>query len=332
MRVEDTPRLRWNPRTLRRTARAALTAIVVVASAFWTYHIRADHPTIDSDLMQVVWGARAWLEGQDPYAVVGRSARWPLPLIYPFPAILLAVPFAALSDLWLNVLWSAVSAAWLTWMLTSDGFKPSLVMLVSAAYILALQTSQWTPLLLAATLSRWGGALLACKPTTGLFLLAYRPTLRHVLMIALAVALSLLLWPRWPFAWATTWSEAIYTVWPLTLMGAPLVLLAAKQWRRAEARLLVATVCVPHTTFVYETLPLFMVPATWVEAGILWLGSYIAVVGQRAFGPQSGSEWTRSSGQWLVWCVYLPATVMVLRHDITVQRIAHACVRRWRTR
>jgi hypothetical protein len=305
---------------------------VSVASGYWTFHIRAAHPAIESDLMQVVWGARAWLAGQDPYAVVGRNARWPLPLIYPFPAVLLAVPFAAWADLWLNVLWSVVSAAWLTWMLTKDGIKPPLVMLISAAYILALQTSQWTPLLLAATLSRWGGALLACKPTTGLFLLAYRPAIRHLVMIGAALALSLLLWPRWPFAWATTWSEAIYTVWPLTLMGAPLVLLAAKQWRRAEARLLVAMVCVPHTTFVYETLPLFMVPATWIEAGILWLGSYVAVVGQRAYGVHSGPEWTRTSGQWLVYCVYLPATVMVLRHDPFVQRLARACRARRRTR
>jgi hypothetical protein len=324
-----------HPRTIpaqTRWFRIVLTVLVSAVSGYWTFHIRAGHPTIDSDLTPVVWGARVWLQGQDPYAIVGHSAQWPLPLIYPFTAILLTVPFAGWADLWFNVFWSTLSAAWLTWELTTDGFRPRLVMLISAAYILALQTSQWTPLLLAATLSRWGGALLACKPTTGLFLLAYRPTLRHALTIAAALVVSLLIWPRWPLAWATSWSQAVYTVWPLALIGAPLVLLAARRWRRPEARLLLAMVCVPHTTLVYETLPLFMVPATWIEAGFLWLGSYIAVVGHRAYGAHSGPEWTRTGGQWLIYCVYLPALVMILRHDETLRRWAHVVRARLRAR
>src|SRR5690242_6679662 len=74
--------------------RVALTLVVAIASGYWTYHIRAGHPTITSDLTPVVLGARLWLQGQDPYAIVGHTAQWPVPLVYPFPAILLTLPFA----------------------------------------------------------------------------------------------------------------------------------------------------------------------------------------------------------------------------------------------
>jgi hypothetical protein len=71
---------------------------------------------------------------------------------------------------------------------------------------------------------------------------------------------------------------------------------------------------VPHSTLAYETLPLFLVPATWIEAGILWTGTAVAVILHDALGPYpTAAEWLAGSGRILVWCVYLPALVMILR-------------------
>jgi hypothetical protein len=71
---------------------------------------------------------------------------------------------------------------------------------------------------------------------------------------------------------------------------------------------------VPHSPIIYETLPLFLVPASWVEAAVLWAGATAAVIVHDAFGPYATApEWLIASGRAVVWCVYLPALVMILR-------------------
>lgn len=237
--------------------------------------------------------------------------------MYPFTAVTALLPFAWVPGLVINVGWVAVSAAWLAWMVTKDGVTPRLVMLLSPAMIHAVHTSQWTPLLTAAALSKWGGALLACKPTTAAWLFAYSPKPRHLLGASLLTLVSLLLWPRWPMAWqAAVLDKAIYTVWPLALPLAPLVLAALLRWRDPGARLLVTMALVPHTMQIYETLPLFLIATTWVDAGVLWTGSVLVTALHNAMGPYpNGTEWTRASGRLIVWLLYIPALVMILRPE-----------------
>jgi hypothetical protein len=110
-------------------------------------------------------------------------------------------------------------------------------------------------------------------------------------------------------------------VWPLSLPGAAIVLLALIRWRNPAARLLVTMACVPHSVQAYETLPLFLIPRTWLEAGCLWIGSMAAVSLLNASGPYaSATEWARWSGLFTVYLVYLPALVMVLLPSRTPQR------------
>jgi hypothetical protein len=92
-----------------------------------------------------------------------------------------------------------------------------------------------------------------------------------------------------------------------------LVLLALARWRRAEARLLVAMACVPHTTAPYETIPLFLLPETWREAIALWALAILAYVGQYAMGPYaSQNDYWESGAKWIVLLMYLPSVAMVL--------------------
>src|SRR5215218_702199 len=73
---------------------ACLVAAVVAALA----------PLTDAggDFIQLWGGARALLQGADPYAAVGpgKAVPWPWPLYYPVPALLPALPFTVL-PLWL---------------------------------------------------------------------------------------------------------------------------------------------------------------------------------------------------------------------------------------
>jgi len=267
---------------------------------------------VPSDLDIVLLGAKAWLAGLDPYAtVVGGPER--VPLMYPFTAVVLFAPFVNVPAPLVDVLWTTLGAGFLAWALTSEQlFPPSLVMFISTPFVFAIQTSQWTPQLTAAALLPWGGWLFACKPTTSLWLFAYRPTWRHVITACIGIAISLALWPMWPFAFRR--NLGVTLVAPVTLPGGALMLLALLRWRRPEARLLATMVLVPHSTLVYETLPLFLVPATALEAGVLWAGTAVAVMLHDAFGPYAtAAEWLAGSGRLLVWCVYLPTLVMILR-------------------
>jgi hypothetical protein len=295
------------------TRRLGLAIAIASVTGAWTAYMRLSYPAVASDLGIVLLGARAWLAGMDPYATVVAGPAGNIPLMYPFPAVVLFAPVAGVAAPLVDVCWTALGAGFLAWALTSEQlFPPSLMMFISTSFIFAIQTSQWTPQLTAAALLPWGGWLLACKPTTALWLFAYRPTWRHVVTGSIAVAISLALWPMWPFALRTAFGVTV--VAPVTLPGGVLMLLALLRWRRPEARLLATMAVVPHSTLVYEALPLFLVPATWIEAGILWTGTAAVVILHDALGPYAtAADWLAGSGTLLIWCVYLPALVMILR-------------------
>jgi len=212
----------------------------------------------------------------------------------------------------IDPLWIAVSAGLLAWVVTRKRLvPPALLMFLSAPFAEVMHFSQWSALMLSAALLPWGGWILACKPTTAIWLLAYRPTTRNVVLTLAALGFSLALWPTWIPAWRHVVGQASWSFAPITLSAAgPLPLLALVKWRRPEARLLAAMTCVPHTTLSYELLPLFLIPATWVEAAIIWLGTTI-LVGMVA-GPLSAVK-VAAVGGWSIWLVYLPALIMVLR-------------------
>jgi hypothetical protein len=86
------------------------------------------------------------------------------------------------------------------------------------------------------------------------------------------------------------------------------------RWRRPEARLVLALACVPQTPLLYGTVPLFVVPSTIVEGGVLWLGSWLAALWLSIGGPY-GSRLDRFtvSATAIGWLLYLPCVLMVLR-------------------
>jgi hypothetical protein len=298
-------------------ARLLLAGTIALLAGLYSWSLQHGQPAAARDLSQVVYSAQAFVSGLDPYAVVGRSERWPLPVpaFYPFTAILLFIPFVSIPAIVLHTAWVATGAGLLAWAITRERLKtPALLLFVSTPFWHAVQTTQWSPLLTAAILLPWGGWLLACKPTTAVWLFAYRPSWRALGLASAMTALSLAVWPAWPWSWLPNLREATYTTVPLTLPGGALALLALWKWRRPEARLLATMACVPQTMLPYEVLPLFLVPKTWIESAILLAGTMLAVVLHRAGEPYaSPGAWAAASGAWIVWCVYLPCLAMVLR-------------------
>jgi hypothetical protein len=155
--------------------------------------------------------------------------------------------------------------------------------------------------------------VLLAKPTIGAALwIAYPSKAAPLWALALGLA-SVVIWPWWPAAWVANLGSGPHIVPPITRLGGPFILLALLRWRRPEARLLAALGCVPQSPFLYEAVPLFLVPRTGPEAAGL-AGLTVAVKIAWELGkPYNGYEETSAAmGQWMVYLLYLPCVLMIL--------------------
>jgi hypothetical protein len=292
-------------------------AVATIAGVY-QFALERAQPESAPDPAPLIFAARSLIAGQNPYDVVGRagSSSDVPPVLYPLPAILLFTPVASLPIPLVSSVWIAIGAGLLAWAVTRERLlSPASVLFVSTPFIHAVQTAQWTPLLTSATLLPAAGFLFACKPTTALWLFAYNPRWQTAVAAAMFLAVSIVIWPGWIFAWRANFSTAVNVMSPLTLPGGVLIaLVMLLRWRRREARLLGVMACVPHSTLPYELIPLFLIPETWPEAAILFAGAFIATALWNAAAPyESSTALTAAFGVRAIWCVYLPCAVMILR-------------------
>lgn len=228
---------------------------------------------------------------------------------------MVAVPFALLPLHLADALFVGGGAALLTWALTTRWLNnPQLAVFGSLAYLFALQTSQWSPLLMGAALLPGWGWLLACKPTSAVAVFCAYPN-RRVLIGATAFCIATAaLWPWWIRDWLAAVSTATHMTPPVLRPGGLILLLAALRWRRPEGRLLLFMACTPHTPLLYEVLPIFLIPRIIEEAALLAVLTYVIQFAVFADAPyQDMGAQMASTGQWTVWLVYMPALVLVLR-------------------
>lgn len=304
-------------RRLTDAQRITLTAAAGVTAALLAWTVWSRPQPQPSDLAPVWAGARAFLHGQSPYDAVRPGTGYDLgyPLLYPLTAVLALLPLALLPLRWVDPIFVGLAFALFMWATTAGKrVTPAVVALVSLPALMTLQTSQWSPLLTGAALLPWFGFLLIAKPTIGLALFAAYPNWRSALGCSLLLVASIVVAPGWIGEWRAGLGTAPHVMAPIARPGGLLVLLAALKWRRPEARLLVALACVPHTTAPYETIPLFLVAGTWLEASGLWALALAAYVMQRAMGPYaSQAAYWAGGAQWIVLLMYLPCAALVLR-------------------
>jgi len=300
-----------------RVQRIALALSVAVTAAMLAWSVGSRRvPPEASDLAPIWASARAWLHHQDPYDAVG-PGRWfdtVFPQIYPMTAIITVAPLALIPLRWADALFVGLGFGLFTWAVTTKRLlTPVVIALVSLGALMAIQTSQWSLLLTGAALVPGFGWLLIAKPTVGLALFAAFPRWKTAIGCGMFFLLATLLWPEWITEWRATLASAPHVIPPITRTVGPFVLLALVKWRRADARLLVALACVPHTTAPYETIPLFLIPQTWLQACGLWALALLAYVAQWMNGPYAsqGAYWA-SGAEWIVALMYLPCLAMVL--------------------
>jgi hypothetical protein len=316
----------WSPFALRalhrrsivsgNLLRVAFAVATAATAALFTWIFWSTPRSIQSDLAPVWAGAGALVHGHDPYASVGpgRAFDTTFPLMYPMTAVLTMTPFAVASMHWADTIFVAIGFGLFAWAMTKDGrLSPALVALVSLPALMALQTAQWSLLLTAAALLPAAGFLLVAKPTIGMALFAAYPRWRTALGCALLLAVSFAISPGWVAEWRAGFVTVPHIVAPITRWGGPLLLLALTKWKRSDARLLLGLACVPHTTALYETIPLFLIAETWLQAWALWALAIVVYVGQWATGPYPSVSAHWSAGQqWIVAVMYLPCLAAVL--------------------
>lgn len=274
-----------------------------------------------TDFDQLWVGARALLAGADPYVAVP-AAGWPYPLLYPLPAVLLAMPLAAFPLAVARLLAVALMAGALAYAVTRDGWE-RLPLFASASFLFAAQQGQLSPVLAAAFLVPWLGIVFAAKPTTGGALWLARPTSPAIWSGVALLALSFILRPLWPGEWIAATQQVTHVRAPIVYPGGVLALLALLRWRRPEARVLAFLACAPQTFSLAETVPLIsLVPASRMETLVLAFGSWaaFAFVGAQQGDASTLAATIRAHAPYILAGVYLPALVMVLRRPNVAPR------------
>lgn len=301
-------RARWSWQRVTLVGAVAL----IAAWLSWTAH-NGIYDSPRSDFAQIQAAAEAWLAGKEPYSAIGPGREYDqyFPLFYPFTAVLVGVPFTLITPR--DAAFAALGALVLAWALSSQGrYRFAWFGLLTPTYIYGVRMSQWTPLLTGAALMPSAGFLLACKPTIGSALWLAFPTRRSLIGATLFASLSLVLFPAWPSGWLADLPAATHIRAPMTFHGGPMLLFALLRWRRPEARLLAAMSVIPQTPELYEALPLFLVPKSAQQGGLLAILCYAIVFARQGGIPGDYVADTALTGQWMVWLLYLPCLIMVL--------------------
>jgi hypothetical protein len=266
------------------------------------------------DLEQPWVGARALLDGGNPYAEVA-ARRMNYPLFYPIPAVILVMPLALLPVEWARPVWAGVCASVL--FVAGRRYGRALpTALLSAGAVSALIDGQWSPLLTAVMAWPTVAGIWTAKPNIGLALFAAAPSRRAVVGGAILLGLGFLLTPTWLSDWLGALRSSEHV--PLIFRpGGFMLLLAALRWRSPEGRLLSVLACVPQITGLYETVPLFLIPRTRWEGYGLAVLTYMAAFGGAWAAPRGPGihlvDTLAARWPFLLVCVYLPVLVMVLR-------------------
>ena len=290
-------------------------SIALLLSLARTVH----EPGWPTDFDQWYHAAQAMWQGGNPYDAVGpdRPFRWDWSLNYPLPAVLLTMPLTLVPVAAARVLFATLGGAILGAALGRDRFR-RLALIPSAAFLIAVSRNQWSPFITASFFLPLAAVFLGAKPNMAVPFVAGAASwrqLRWIVGAGLVVGLaSLAARPSWPLEWLATLRRIEYVVAPVMRPGGWLFALALLKWRRADARVFLALVCVPQTPSLYDLLPLFVVTRTTREVSLLSLLTHLLFFTIVVLGPfDAFDHYAYRLGNLSIFLVYLPVLAMLLR-------------------
>jgi hypothetical protein len=228
--------------------------------------------------------AGLFLDGENPYRAIegppGSPAPHDQPLFYPFTAILLLLPFAALSVPVATGLFIGLSTVALAYCITRDGLW-RIHVFASAPFVMAATVGQFSPLLMLMAFNPWFGFLAAIKPNIGLALFARRPSIHAVTGSLALLAVSIAVFPGWPADWLESLRRSVADEThraPVLQAGGFLLLLSVLAWREASGRLLLTLSLIPQALLFYDQLLLWLIPRTRHQSIILTATSQAGMI------------------------------------------------------
>jgi len=283
-------------------AHLLLTIAVGLLSALITYVRLLSGDVVAADFTWAWRGARLLFEGSDPYALIRPEGAYPYNdyLYYPLPALLIALPLIPFAGPFAGAIFIGISSGLLCWGLLKERRRHSFLLFLSAPYVYALISVQWSPLITAAAFLPMLGFCVPAKPNLGIAILIAYPHPRRIALTAFSVIISLIIMPTWPLALLRSLPAHLNYVPLFSWFGLPTVL-AALFWHRSAARLLFVMACVPQR-LIYDQLVLFLIPQTLRQMVMMIIGSWLGVFLGLAF----------DNGIWALSCVYLPALACIL--------------------
>jgi hypothetical protein len=295
-------------------------AIGLIASTLTYAQLRSQPVNVFGYDFTWPWrGARALLQGDNPYAVIRASGPFPFdaPFKYPLPAAVVVLPLARLSAPAAAAVFGGVSLALLAFGLTATSWG-RLYLLLSPACLVTLFSGQWSSLMMAAALLPAVSWAAICKPTVGLGVFAYRPNRWAVIGGTVLALASFALVPTWLGDWlGALRAERLGHAYmaPVALWGGPLLLLVLLRWRRREARYLAALAVVPQVMAFYTGFLFTLAAETKNEARLMAVSTLLAFVGfDKTFTqPNPGAAMPVLAGYWMLVFMMAPAVAMVLR-------------------
>lgn len=325
------------PVPVRIGARAAFALLLGVACAVYVVAHGRANPDFVSDFDQIWAGARALLEGKDPYQVVGPQGAfyWKWPLYYPLPALIVVAPLGLLPVLAARAIFAALGAALLGWAVTRDGWF-RLPIFISVSFMVTVELGQWSALYAAAFFLPWLAVVGVAKPNFGIAVGAAARSPRPLIALGagavVLLGISQVVQPGWHTAWLANVEAAPHFRAPVMRPLGFLLLLAALRWRLPEARWLLALALIPQAPSFYDQLLLGVICATRREA-LTFAASTVVLFFYVGFNtPQPDYlSWGELVGNGTVWICYFPMLFMLLRRRGTwdVPEFARAVARRW---
>ena len=282
--------------------------------AFIAYFSLATAPEhLAKDFTWAWRAARVLWDGHNPYDVIRATGPYPfnVGLFYPFPAAIVALPFAPLAPAVAGASFVGISSALLAFGLarTRSGLA-KLPLFVSAPFCMAAILAQWAPLMMAGAVIPTLQFLGAAKPNVALPCFLYRPSVRGVVLGVVFVLLSVAVSPSWIFDWRDALREAPRYVAPLFYFGGPVLLLALLRWKQADARTLIGMSLMPQLTLFYDQLPLWLVPTTVWRSLAMTALSWLAWA--QWFPSRTDPAHVAIARPWIFALIYLPSLVFVL--------------------
>ena len=291
-------------------ARISFALAVATASCvlvFWTQGIAPGH----SDFSII----RAAILSGTPYK---QLPGYDFVLHYPGTALAFGVPFTWVSERVGDLIFVALSTGLLAFGLTKDGWD-RIWILPSAAFIVAIRSGQWSPLVASAYFLPLG-IVSVLKPSTGLASLSVQDRRGWIVAIVggfILFALSFAVYTKWIPEWLGTLRGSWEFVAPVRRLGGFLLILSLLRWRSKEGRFLFVLSMVPQVSSWYEGLLPMLVGRTKRECQVLSLTSSLGYLLMIPLALQSPTHEIASStvGRMMVAFCYLPALIVVLRRE-----------------